>query len=607
MKKIIQVALLSLLTAFFFEVEASHFRYGTINYAILSESGSGAAKQTVVQFTIRQAWRGDAFGAFPSVGTVYAAGSYGDFYMNYGDGGGDYFAFTVTSVNAGENWFAGIGTLTHTYTGNVDVIANYDNCCRIGALVNNSSGSMRNESVVTLSQTNNASPLSSIPPIVNVPDNAALHTFNLNFSDPNGDAMSYSVSTTAQSDLTTTTPSFFTSLNPATGLVSLNTTGAGIVDGQLYAIQFAATDSKGARTVLDFIMKITSASPNTAPVFVAPTPANNSTINATVGVPMSFTVKASDADAGDLVSLSASGVPVGATFSPGPAANPVMTAFSWTPTPGDVGSHSIAFSATDNNAGQVISNVNINVAAGGGCAFTNTLQPVMTASLYAAAGANQANMYYWGLSTGFVKANPTGGVGPYTYSWSNSAGYAMKGVTNKKGRLYYPTGPTWMYVEITDQGAGCTIKDSIWIDWTDVFTCNPQGQLWFYVLCNSVNNTTVCVPKTRNMRDSLKTGNYYFGTCLVPKMSNTESVTMNVSVFPNPNSGTFTYIITNEKETTYNIAVMDLNGRTLHAEKVESKDKYSSNEIQLSGLAAGIYLLQISSEDQSIVERIIIQ
>ena len=117
--------------------------------------------------------------------------------------------------------------------------------------------------------------------------------------------------------------------------------------------------------------------------------------------------------------------------------------------------------------------------------LTNTFTPMETSSLYASAGADVTNTYYWGLSSGFIKANPTGGVGPYTYSWSNSEGFTIKGSSSSKARLWYPTGPTWVKVAITDEGAGCTTEDSVYINWID-FTCN-QPQIWYYQLCNTQN------------------------------------------------------------------------------------------------------------------------
>ncbi len=240
------------------------------------------------------------------------------------------------------------------------------------------------------------------------------------------------------------------------------------------------------------------------------------------------------------------------------------------------------------------------------CPVTNTFAPMMTSGLYAGAGASDPETYYWGLSSGFIKANPAGGVGPYTYSWSNSAGYAMKGTSNMKARLFYPTGPTWVKVAITDAGAGCTIVDSVYIDWVD-YTCN-QPDLWFYEMCNINTNTSVCIAGTRNMRDSVKTGNYVFGPCNQPvKTGAIAQGELGVNVFPNPSNGDFTYVVMGEDDAVFNTEILDLNGRVLFAETFTSSSTITSRQISLQSFAAGVYMIKVSSNETSTVERIIIQ
>ncbi len=85
------------------------------------------------------------------------------------------------------------------------------------------------------------------------------------------------------------------------------------------------------------------------PQFVTPTQVCGSTVNGTVGVALSFTVKASDVNAGDVVTLTAGGWPVGSLMTPAlpTAGNPVQSVLSWTPPNSAVGAHLITFTATD--------------------------------------------------------------------------------------------------------------------------------------------------------------------------------------------------------------------------------------------------------------------
>jgi hypothetical protein len=349
---------LGILLAFLFissESFATHFRYGTITYEVLSETGSGSAKQTTVKFTVNQGWRRSFFGS-PAIGGTVNSGT---FY--FGDGTNTSTSLTVTAINFAEDWFLGTFTTTKVYTGNVDRTAYMSNCCRISSLQGgNANDYYRNEAVVTLSQTTNENPVSSLPAIVNVPINQAAYKFNLNAIDPNGDAITYTLSSFSQSSLSPNNPAIFTSINSATGEVTLNSSYAGANVGHLWAIQFMMTDSKGATSPIDFIIRVAGTS--NPPGAISPTPANGTTYKVTPGTPVNFTIAASDLDVADVVTLLGSGIPIGATFNPGTPANPISAGFSWTPTQSDLGTYAVTFSATDGNFAQSLTTINIFVS-----------------------------------------------------------------------------------------------------------------------------------------------------------------------------------------------------------------------------------------------------
>lgn len=105
------------------------------------------------------------------------------------------------------------------------------------------------------------------------------------------------------------------------------------------------------------------------PFFDAPSPCGQ-VLNASVGVPISFTVtaKAVTGLPGNQISLNAAGTPAGATHTPplpvvdaGPAAT-ATTVFDWTPLNSQVGNHVITYTATDNCGQSVTCVVTINVA-----------------------------------------------------------------------------------------------------------------------------------------------------------------------------------------------------------------------------------------------------
>jgi len=85
---------------------------------------------------------------------------------------------------------------------------------------------------------------------------------------------------------------------------------------------------------------------NNPPTITAPP-----TASAAVGVSMSFTVTAADAlDPSEIVTLTATGLPAGATFTSVPG-NPTSGTFTWTPVSGQGGlSVTVTFTATDNGS-----------------------------------------------------------------------------------------------------------------------------------------------------------------------------------------------------------------------------------------------------------------
>ncbi len=128
-------------------------------------------------------------------------------------------------------------------------------------------------------------------------------------------------------DLTT---NVFYRFNIATGAIELGPIASG--GNQLAGIVVAGEISGG----------------NLPPEFEAPSPCNR-TLDGMNGVPLSFTVRAKDDNAGDIVELSATGVPAGATFTPPlpTSGNPVQSVFNWTPTLADIGLHTIVVTAKD--------------------------------------------------------------------------------------------------------------------------------------------------------------------------------------------------------------------------------------------------------------------
>jgi photosystem II stability/assembly factor-like uncharacterized protein len=142
-------------------------------------------------------------------------------------------------------------------------------------------------------------------------------------------------------------PSLPTSGNPVSSEFSWTPTSG---DVGIYNLTFTATDNSSATATRSFSVEVVAS--NTSPFFVYPTPDEGEVITAYSGSELTFNVSAQDADAGDNVTLTASGLPTGSLMDPNlpTSGNPVSTEFSWTPSTGDVGTFNLTFTATDNSS-----------------------------------------------------------------------------------------------------------------------------------------------------------------------------------------------------------------------------------------------------------------
>jgi uncharacterized protein (TIGR03437 family) len=103
-------------------------------------------------------------------------------------------------------------------------------------------------------------------------------------------------------------------------------------------IRFRAND--GQANSNEGIITITVTSVNDAPTITVPGPQT-----VTTGTQVSFNVTATDPDAGQSLTLTATNLPTGATFT---QTNATTGQFTWTPTEAQTGSFVVTFTATDN-------------------------------------------------------------------------------------------------------------------------------------------------------------------------------------------------------------------------------------------------------------------
>ncbi|TXC78816.1 HYR domain-containing protein [Luteibaculum oceani] len=339
------VFLIGLFLSTAFVAEASHFRYGSISWQKINNSTNQVKFKVSVAF---RRWANQQVGQSVNVGS-----------LQFGDGSSANISVTVTSAqgNSSTGWFFGEAEITKTYGANGNYNARWRSCCRIGGLGNG--GAYWDVQTIVNIGNNNNSPVTSVPPIVAVQTGQSNAQFQVPFTDPDGDNLSYRLATYNEMG-NSNNPSGL-SVNPSTGVVSWNTVGKPV--GQLWAVGIVGEDGQ-SKTMADFLIQIVQTS--TPPVFdYSVTPASGTIYQVSPGQNVNFTVKASDTDAGSTVSLNAVGNPPGSSFSPSlptSGSNPSQTTFNWTPGVGDLGTSVINFVATDNIGVQTSTNVSIIVS-----------------------------------------------------------------------------------------------------------------------------------------------------------------------------------------------------------------------------------------------------
>jgi hypothetical protein len=344
------------------DAHATHFRYGTIKWRVINPTATNFG----LEVTAECAWRRSFYTPQPVVGTFQATG------QNLQVTGTGYstaqgLSIHVTAINTTEDWFVGNNTFTFNGipNGALPLRVFWNGNARISTLLDgNHDLNFNVEARVGTNQTNLFSPVASLLPIVNVAWGLPAAHFFIPATDPEGDTLTWSISSTARSALCKAMPDGAPppgdcfqgpptlSINPNTGEVTWNT-AAELAPGaghELYAVQFLVTDSKGGEIPVDALLRLV---PNTSqpPVALINDSPDPATFDIYPNSPVSFVFKGTDPDVGDVVTLAVGGgMPVGATFTPTlpfSGTQPQSSTFNWTPGFPDVGAHVISLSVTD--------------------------------------------------------------------------------------------------------------------------------------------------------------------------------------------------------------------------------------------------------------------
>jgi hypothetical protein len=419
----LKALLLFFMMSFALTVFASHFRGGTL---VWQQNGGRSIK-----FTLNTSWRLSYYKTFydPNlhVGETVPlqGGNFDPELITFGDGNSAQLLVTVASIDVAADIVNTTFTIIHTYNndGNFTVDALND----IARISGSGNDKYNLETVVNVtgSAPFNNPPVSSLPSVINVAIGQPAATFTIPASDPDGDAVSFRLSTTLESGLPTPAPAGL-SLSSSTGVVTLNTTNTSVYTvGGLYAVQVMLSDGK-SKTPVDFLIHIVN--PSSPPVFTLPA-TNPTTFTAPIGSLLSFTVAAKTNDPARTVTLTPiANPPSGSTMTPtlptsGPVGGTVSSTFNWTPTAAQAGTYVLTFVAQNDVSLQTLKSVTITVP----CAldFTATTTPATckeasdgAASVTVSNNSAESNLSYaWTGPNGFTATTKDlANVLPGTYS-----------------------------------------------------------------------------------------------------------------------------------------------------------------------------------------------
>lgn len=321
---------------------ASHFRFAHNTWRRVSGN--------VVEFTSTQAWRSDFLDNLP---------------INFGDGTGSGSATPTTigtfTDQTGASYTVRRYTIQHTYATEGPYTAFSSSCCRISTLVNAADASERIESVVDLRNSNQGSPVSSIPVILQMVQ-GGVNNVPLPVADPDLDPISCRMATSAESQIPTVATAGGFTLGVTPGCV-LTWDTSGTVVGQKYAAQVMVEETHAgnpSRVALDFIIEIVGGTLNQPPACSGIS--SQQIVN--VGQAFQTTFTGTDPD-GDALTVSHLGLPTGATLTPPSGtqqAEPFDATFDWTPQAGDAGSaHAVTIVYTDPDGLQATCSFSITV------------------------------------------------------------------------------------------------------------------------------------------------------------------------------------------------------------------------------------------------------
>ncbi|MEP7341291.1 MAG: putative Ig domain-containing protein [Acidobacteriota bacterium] len=352
------------------EVQASHFRFGTLNWEPTGKSGE--VRFRLIAAFRRDGFRGTAQDGYPQTGDSISE-NIGTTNLIFGDNSNTpTLEFVIIAFSAEDNFIIGEalnpGTtargVLHTYSGTGPFAAGITDCCRISDLNNRRGGSYVLQTIVT-PQNGNRNAVSTLVPLVRVSPGAT-SSFFVPAVDPDGDRLRWRLSTDVEAGGGSHPPNL--TVDSETGKVTWNNTGLNqnlFWTTQVVIEDLDANGNVKSKTPIDFFLKIGITDGNVPSCSIIP----SGPFAATPGTAISFKVSGTDPDVGDTLTLNTGGLPNGATMSPAlpmTGASGINSTFNWIPGVNQEGSFVVVYSVTDSKFQQSLCSARIDVTAGSG-------------------------------------------------------------------------------------------------------------------------------------------------------------------------------------------------------------------------------------------------
>ena len=389
---------------------------------------------------------------------------------------------TATSACGGSGSI-GIEKLVYTGTINLptgctDWILSYDMCCRNDAITNIAAPSS-SDSYVQTTLNNTITPCNSSPTFSSNPQLFGCVGQTINYqqlaTDPDGDVLVYSLvnamvgpgtNVTYNGGFSGTSP--FTvpaTINSATGQITFtpNVPQIAVVAVRVEEYRGGLLIGTTMRDIQFTIVACTNTVPALSGINNVP---GDFSISTCAGTPVCFTLNASDVDAGQSVTMTASNTIAGSTFTQSGSGASITGNFCWTPSASDVGTYYINVTAADNACPLIGQN-------------SQVYEVIVTANPNAPVNAGANVSICAGNTTALLATSASPSI--VSYAWTPALGLSSPATAATNAT---PTATT-NYTVLATYADGCMSTDAVLVTIADdpVATVTPSSS----TVCGGAN------------------------------------------------------------------------------------------------------------------------